>query len=108
MSENEEILETGLDDYVGVICGRNQVSPGAKLAYCIMDVDRSYARSAFGVTKEAVKKQLKYIIDNAANFDDYIEEGIEEYKMVEEFLDGENILVDIKEAREGVKFMLDY
>lgn len=107
--DEDEVLETGLTDYVGVMCGRSQVSPGAKLAYCIMDVDRSYARSAFGVTAEDVKTALKNAIENSGqNFDDYIEEGMEEYKMVEEFFDSENILVDIKEARDGVKFYLDY
>lgn len=106
--DEDEVLETGLTDYIKVMCGRNQVSPGAKLAYCVMDVDRAYARSGFGVTAEDVKTALKYIIENSANFDDYIEEGMEEYKMVEEFFDSENILVDIKEARDGVKFYLDY
>lgn len=106
--DEDEVLETGLTDYIKVMCGRNQVRPGAKLAYCVMDVDRAYTRAGFGVTAEDVKTALKYIIENSANFDDYIEEGMEEYKMVEEFFDGENILVDIKEARDGVKFYLDY
>lgn len=107
--DEDEVLETGLTDYIKVMCGRSQVSPGAKLAYCIMDVDRAYARSGFGVTAEGVKTALKNAIENSgSNFDDYIEEGMEEYKMVEEFFSSENILVDIKEARDGVKFYLDY